>query len=104
MDRSEGCMMAFTKAQILSLVSTRDSATATIDNEVRDFAEAAESRGKAFARGLDDALSRGGARFNFAFDYPKNDHARSLCCSCTLNKGKWLRQSVHTIVKGDGIK
>ncbi len=80
-------MKVCTKAQVLLLKPTKISATASTDNEVREFAEAGESREKAFARTLNDALSREGARFDFVFDYSKDRHARSLYAGCTLTKG-----------------
>lgn len=97
-------MIICTKAQILLQKSTKVPTTAAIDNEIRYVGGAEESREAAFARALEDTLSREGARFNFVFDYPENEDARSLYSGCTLNRANWLLQSAKTIVEADGTR
>jgi hypothetical protein len=94
-------MIICTKTEILPLKSTKVPTTAAIDNEVRYVGGAEESREAAFAGALEDTLSRERARFNFVFDYPKDEHACSLYSGCTLNKGNWLLRSAKTISEAD---
>jgi hypothetical protein len=95
-------MIICTKAQILPLNSNKAPTAAEIGNEATVVAGAAESGKSAFDRALDNALSMEGARFNFVFDYPKDDHARALFSGCTLNRGNWLLLPARTIPESDG--
>jgi hypothetical protein len=79
-------MIIGTKAQILPLKSTKLQTMAAIGNELGYLAGAAESGESDFDRALEVALSREAAQFNFVFDYPENEHARSLYSGCRLNR------------------